>query len=273
MIRTGASFVCWVIAVVAAIVTVPAFWVATHIANEDGYVDFTRPFVADTELRNALVAEIADDVVSRGGLPAVTKPVIVAALRGVARQTAKEPGFTTAWEESQRRTHQLTFGSDAKTDRLTADIGPIAAFAGQQATKNLPIKVTFPDTLQVPIYDAPDRKVIDQVDKTATRSRIGLLVIGLASVLCLVFARRRINALVALSAGAVLTAGVLLAGTSLAVPKVLDRTPARSPFARQMRDLLVDRASDSLNQWLLGILVVGGVVLVIAGLGRALPRR
>jgi hypothetical protein len=40
-----------------------------------------------------------------------------------------------------------------------------------------------------------------------------------------------------------------------------------------MRDLLVDRASDSLDQWLLGIGVVGAVVLVIAGLGRALPGR
>jgi hypothetical protein len=40
-----------------------------------------------------------------------------------------------------------------------------------------------------------------------------------------------------------------------------------------MRDLLVDRASDSLNQWLLWTAVIGAVVLVIAGLGRAIPRR
>jgi hypothetical protein len=273
MIRTGASFLCWVVAVIAAIITVPTLWVATHVANEDGYVDFTRPFVSDTELRNALVAEIADELVSRGGLPAVTRPVVVATLGTVARRTAEEPGFAEAWEESQRRTHRLTFGPDADTDRLTADIGPIAAFVGKQATKNLPVRVTFPETLEVPIYDAPDREVLDQVEKTPNRSRIGLLVVGLASVLCIVFARRRINAIVALSAGAVLTGGVLLAVTGLALPEVLGRTPARTPFARQMRDLLVDRASDSLDQWLLGIVVIGGVVLVIAGLGRALPRR
>jgi hypothetical protein len=242
MIRTGASFLSWAVAVIAAIITVPTLWVATHVANEDG-------------------------------VPAVTRPVVVATLGTVARRTSEEPGFAEAWEESQRRTHRLTFGPDANTDRLTADIGPIAAFVGQQATKNLPVRVTFPETLKVPIYDAPDREVLDQVEKTPNRSRIGLLVVGLASVLCVVFARRRINAVVALSAGAVLTGGLLLAVTGLALPEVLGRTPARTPFARQMRDLLVDRASQSLDQWLLGIVVIGGVALVIAGLGRALPRR
>jgi hypothetical protein len=72
MIRTGASFLCWAVAVIAAIITVPTLWVATHVANEDGYVDFTRPFVSDTELRNALVADIADELVSRGVVPSVT---------------------------------------------------------------------------------------------------------------------------------------------------------------------------------------------------------
>ena len=273
MIRSGASFLCWVVAVVAAIVTVPTLWIATHVADEDGYVDFTRPFVADTAFRNAIVATITDDVVAKGGLPVAVKPVVERALRGVATQTAKQPGFLDAWEESQRRTHRLTFGPDANTDRLTADIGPIATFVAKEVAGNLPVRVAIPDKLLVPIYDAPDREVIDQVDKTTDRSRIGLLVVGLASLLSLVLARRRVNAIVGLGAGAVITGGVLLAGTGLALPEVLDRTPAATPFAREMRDLLVDRASDSLNQWLLGIAVVGAVVLVIALLGRALPGR
>jgi hypothetical protein len=273
MIRSAMSILCWAVAVVAAIVTVPTFWLATHVADEDGYVDFTGPFVADTELRNALVAQISDDVVRTGGLPTAVKPALEAALRTVVRQTAQQPGFAEAWEESQRRTHRLTFGPDAETDRLTADIGPVATFVGKQVTQDLAVRVTIPDRLLVPIYDAPDREVLDQVERTPDRSRVGLLVVGLASLLCLLFARRRVNAWVGLGAGALLTTGVLLAGTRFALPEVLDRTPARSPFARQMRDLLVDRASDSLNGWLLGIAVVGGVVLVLALLGRALPGR
>lgn len=273
MIRSGASFLCWVVAVVAAIVTVPTFWLATHVADEDGYVDFTRTFVDDTEFRNAIVATITDDVVSQGGMPAAVKPAVERALRSVATRTAQQPGFTEAWEKSARRTHRLTFGPDADSDRMTADIGPIASFVGEQVTRDLPVRVTMPDKLLVPIYDAPDREVLDQVDKTPDRSRVGLLVVGVASLLCLLFARRRINAVVGLGAGAVITGGVLLAGTGLALPEVLDRTPARTPFAREMRDLMVDRASDSLNQWLMWFLVVGGVVLVLALLGRALPRR
>jgi hypothetical protein len=272
MIRTGISFLCWAAAVVAAIVTVPTLWIATHVADEDGYVAFTQPFVADVEFRNAIVATITDDIVSQGGLPTAAKPIVERALRAVATRTAKEPGFTEAWEESQRRTHQLTFGPDADADRLTADIGPIATFVAEKVAADLPVRVRVPDKLIVPIYDAPDREVIEQVDKTPNRALVGMLIVGGASLLCLVFARRRINAVVGLAAGAVITGGVLLAGTGLALPEVLDRTPARTPFAREMRDLLVDRASDSLNQWLLWTMVVGGVVLVIAMLGRALAR-
>jgi hypothetical protein len=272
MMRSGASFVCWVVAVVAAIVTVPTLWLATHVASEDGYVDFTRPFVTDAELRDAMVAQIADDVVRVGGLPAVVKPAISSALRSVADRTAEQKGFTQAWEESQRRTHRLTLGSDASSDRFTADIGPIAAFVGREVTKDLPVKPTFPDKLLVPIYDAPDRATLDQVRKTPGRSAIGLLVVALASLLCVLFARRRVVAIAGLGLGAALTAGVLRVATGWAVPEVLDRTPARTPFARQMRDLLVDRASDSLNGWLLGLAVVGAVVLVLGLLGRGLAR-
>lgn len=272
MTRTGLSLLGWVVAVVAAIVTVPTLWVATHVADEDGYVDFTQTFVADAEFRNAIVSTIADDVVARGGIPSSLQPVVERALRSAATRTARQRGFAEAWEKSMRRTHRLTFGPDADTDRLTADIGPVASFVGEQMSRDLPVRVAVPDTLLVPVYDAPDRGVLDQVEKTPDRSRVGLLVVGLAALMCLLLARRRVNAVVGLGAGAVVTAGVLLAGTGLALPEALDRAPARTPFAREMRDLLVDRASDSLNQWLLWIGVVGAVVLVIAGLGRAMAR-
>ena len=272
MIRSGTSFLAWVIAIVAAVVTIPTLWLATHVADESGYVDFTRPFVADSELRDALSAQIAADVVEQAGLPSIVQAPLEVAVRAVARRASQERGFTDAWDESQRRTHRLTFG-DKSTDRLTVDIGPIASFVGERITEDLPVKVTMPDTLLVPVYDAPDRQVLDQVDTTPSRSRIGLLVVALASLLSVVLARRRVNALVGLGAGALITSGVLRIGTGLALPEVLDRTPASSPFARQMRDLLVDRAADSLNQWLLAIAVVGAVVLILALLARALPRR
>ena len=273
MIRSGISFVSWVVAVVAAIVTVPTLWIATHIADEDGYVGFTRPFVSDTQLRTSLVDAITDEAFRRGGLPSSVRPVVDRAVNAVATRIAKHPGFAGAWETSQRRTHQLNFGSDATTDRLTADVGPIASFVAKEVSGDLPVQLPVPDKLLVPIHDAPARPVLDQVEKTPSHARNGLLVLGLGTLLCFVLARRRINAVVGLGAGAVITAGVLWLGTGLALPEVLDRTPARGEFARTMRDLLVDQAADSLNQWLLVIGMIGAVVLVIAMLGRSLPGR
>jgi len=272
MIRSFASFLCWVVAVVAAVVTVPTLWVATHVASEDGFVAFTEPFVADAKLRNALITTMVDGAAESGTLPAIAKPAVETALKSFATRASRQDGFTEAWAESQRRTHRLTFGPDASTDRLTADIGPIATFVVDEVTQDLPVRLSVPDELVVPIYEAPDRQVIEQVDKTPSRALVGGLVVGLASLLCLLLARRRINAVVGLAAGSLITAGVLYLGTGLAVPQVLDRTPAKSDFAREMRDLLVERASDSLNEWLIWTALVGGVVFVLALLGRALAR-
>lgn len=265
--RTGGSFLAWLVAVVAAVVTIPTLWLATHVADEQGYVDFTSSFVDDTELQQALAAQVADDVATQSGLPAPAAKAIETGVATVAAQVAQQPGFTTAWEESQRRTHRLTFDDDA--DRLTVDLGPIASFLVKQVSDSLPVRIDVPATLKVPVYDAPDRATLDRVADTPGQSRIGLAVVAIAALLCLLLARRRATALAGLGLGAVLSGVLLIAATGLAVPEVLDRTPARTPFAREMRDLLVDRAGDSLQAWCVVVAIAGVIALVIGLVLRA----
>lgn len=261
--RTAGSVAAWIVAVVAAIITVPALWIATHVADEQGYVDFTRTFVDDTELQKALAAQVSDDVGSAAGLPDAASAAVAQVVARFAAQLSDDPGFVDAWEDSQRRTHRLTF--DRGADRLTVDIGPIASFVVKKAGGGLPVPVDVPSTLKVPVYDSPDPEVLERVSDTPGQSRIGFVVVGVAALLCLLLARRRGLALAGLGVGALLVAGTLRVATGWAVPEVLDRTPARTAFAREMRDLLVDRASDSLNAWLL-VLALAGLAVTVAGL-------
>jgi hypothetical protein len=82
---------------VAAIVSVPLFWVSTNVVDEDGYVTFSSALATDRELQGAVAAYIADDYVQRGLLPAALQQTAAAALASVAQGTVDQPGFVRAW--------------------------------------------------------------------------------------------------------------------------------------------------------------------------------
>lgn len=255
---------CILIAVIAALVTVPMAWVATHVADEDGYVSFSAPLGSDHELQSAFAAYLSDELVREYHLPSAVQPAAAVAITQASRTASNAPGYTKAWEETQRRSHRLVFGQDAKQDRLAVDVGPLATFTVTHVV-NLPVTLpTINGSLIVAVNAGPESGAIDQVKATPHRSRIGLIVIAVAALGALIFAKRRSNVLVWLGVGAIVVAGVLRLASSHLVPSILDRTEAPSPFARTLQKLLADRASDSLGTWLLWI-AIGGAVALAAG--------
>jgi hypothetical protein len=265
---------CVLIAVIAALVTVPMAWVATHVADEDGYVSFSAPLGSDHQLQQAFSAYLSDQLVSKYNLPSAVQPAATLALTQAARNASNAPGYTKAWQETQRRSHRLVFGPDAKQDRLAVDIGPLATFAVKHVGSELPVTLpTINGSLIVAVNGSPEHGAIDQVKDTPDRSRIGLIVIAVAVLGSLIFAKRRSNALIWLGAGAVVVAGILRIAASHLVPGVLDRTDAPSSFARTLQKLLADRAADSLGTWLLWIALGGAVVLVVGLFFRVISGR
>lgn len=260
------AMVCILIAVIAALVTVPMAWVASHVADEDGYVSFSAPLGSDHQLQRAFADYLSDELVREYNLPASVQPAAATAITLASRNASNAPGYTEAWKETQRRSHHLVFGQDAKQDRLAVDVGPLATFALKHVGTGLPVTLpTINGSLIVAVNAGPESAAIDQVKATPDRSRIGLIVIAVAALGALVFAKRRATALAWLGAGAIAVAGVLRLASSHLVPGILDRTEAPSSFARTLQKLLADRASDSLGAWLLWI-AIGGVVAVAGGL-------
>lgn len=251
-----------IVAMLAAIVTLPLAWVADNVADEDGYVAFTSPMGTDPELQKAFSAYLGDYFVREGGLPSALQPTATSVLSAAAENTANAPGFTEAWEKSQRRSHRLMFGPDANQDRLAIDLGPLAAFVVDNVGDRLPVALPKPGTIVLQVNDESQREAFDQVSATKDRSTIGWIVVAAAVGLALLFARRRSIALAWLGAGAIGVALVLRVVTSYGVPNILEKTPAPSEFARTLQKLLADRAADSLGQWLLWLAVAGAVAVV-----------
>ncbi len=252
-----------VVAMLAAIVTLPLAWVASNIADEDGYVAFTSPLGSDPELQKAFSAYLSDYFVREGGLPRPLQPTVTAVFTQAAADTANAPGFTAAWEKSQRLSHRMMFGPDANQDRLAVDLGPLASFAVARVGDGLPFTLPEPGPIVLQVNDSSQREAIDQIAATENRSQQGWIVVAAAAALSLLFAKRRSTGLAWLGVGAVGVAAILRAATDYGVPNILDRTPAPSGFARTLQKLLADRAADSLAQWLLWIAIAGGAAIVI----------
>lgn len=261
------------VALLALLATVPLLWISTHVADEDGYVAFSSTLAEDPELQRAFAAYLSDDLAARGVLPSALQAPAAAALARVAGRTANEEGFVDAWEETQRSFHRSAF-ADPPPRVLAVDIGPLASFVVKRVTDRLPVALSVPDDLVVPVVsDAQDRRGVQRIKDTTRLGTIGAIVTLIGAVLCIAFARRTSIAVVWLGVGSILVAGVLWLSSGPAAQKVLDHTQAPSTFARTLQKLLMDRASDSLSAWLVVLALVGSVATVTGLVGRAVTGR
>lgn len=261
------SWLAWLVAVVAGIVTVPMLWVSDNVANEDGWVAFTAGFVEDDELRDGVVDAAAAAALSRASLPPEVAQLMNEALRDLVRTATGQPGFVEAWRESLRRTHRLNFDPSARSDRLLADIGPLATFVVRDVSQQLPVQLTVPDRVVVPIQEEADDDLIGTVSSSPSRSKIGLVVTGVALLASMAMAGGVAGALRRFGLAFVAVAGLMLAATGVVLPQLLKENPTSSGFAQQMRDLLVSHASNSLDAWAITIGLVGAVATVAGVIG------
>jgi hypothetical protein len=264
LMRTLFSFISGVVALLALMAAVPLLWLSTHVVNEDGYVQFSSTLAKDSELQSAFSAYLTDELSARGVIPGALKAPAATALTGAMQRTSNEAGFVEAWEETQRNSHREAF-ADPMPKVLGVDVSPMATFVAKQVTGDLPVRLTVPSHLVVPVVtDASDRETVDRVKDSTRFGRIAGLVALVAAAACVGLARRTSAAVAWLGGGVLAVAGVLWLTSGPVTQSILDHTEAPSEFARTLQKLLVDRAADSLDAWLV-ILAIGGGIVAIAG--------
>lgn len=271
--RTVLSFVSGVVALLALLAAVPLLWLSTHVVDEDGYVRFSSTLAKDTELQRAFSAYLSDELAARGVIPAAIKAPAAAVLSQAVARSSNEAGFVAAWEETQRTSHREAF-ADPMPKVLGVDISPMGTFVAKQVTGDLPVAITVPENLVVPVVtSAGDREMVDRVQQSTRLGRLAGIVAVVAAVGCIGFARRTSAAVTWLGAGTLGVAGVLWLASGPVTQEILDHTEAPSEFARTLQKLLVDRAAESLDAWLVVLAIGGGIAAVAGVVGRVVTGR
>lgn len=269
--RSLPSIVAGLVATLAAIVTVPLLWISINVQDEDGFVDLGNSLVADGDLQSALTAYVADDLVARGLLPAALQETAASAMGVVVAQTANQSGFEDAWGESERSLHRSAL--DDSSGPITVDLAPTAAFLTDRVGERLPVSLTAATALPVTVGDEEVRDRVQWIDRSGTWWMLGLIVVLIGTAVCVLGARTRGLGVLRAGVGALVTAGVLWAGTSVVAPMLIDRAQGSSPFAKTFQRLLVDRASESLIAWLEPIAWTGLAAVVLGLIGHLVARR
>lgn len=263
--RSGLSTLLALAVAGLLVVSLPMFWVAQNIADEDGYVSFSADVADDPGFRDALAGYLGAELVRRAGLPEALRPAASAAISAATERAADSPDFMAAWEESQRRSHRLMFDG-AADGGLAVDVGPIAELVTSSTDRLVPA----PASLVVTLPGGPDERLVRAVDATPTASRTGLALAAAAALLSLLVAPRRGAALLRLGLAVVVAAGVVKL-LSAGVTKGWSTVSDGSAFAGAAQQQLVELAAASLDRWLL-VTAIGGGALLVAGVVVGLRR-
>lgn len=272
--RTAISALFVLAALVLGLIALPAAWIATHVVEQDGFVELASPLADDGEFAGALSAALAEEATAQE-LPAEVADLVRPLVADTAEGITGLPGFDEAWDDSLRRSHALTFDDGqnqqdgVQTSGLTLDIAPLIALVAAEIGKSLGVEVSVPGQALVRVADGIQR------DSLARAAAVVELwpAFALASVACavigLVAARRRSTTLALLGLGVLIVGGALWLAAGSA-PVLTDGIAGANAVADLFTEALVARASVDFRAWCLAAMAAGVLLLAGGVVGRLL---
>ncbi|WP_026552538.1 hypothetical protein [Arthrobacter sp. H20] len=273
--RTFGSAVLALAALVLAGIALPGAWIDRNIVQVDGFVELAGPLGADPEFQAELTTALATEVTANAGLPDALSNIVEPLIADAAANVTALPGYPAAWDETLRRSHNLSFPINAdlatgvdSPQPLRLDLAPVVALALQEVGSGIGIDVPAPAETLVDIGSPAQQEALSQLK--AVSGGWPVLAIGavVAALTALVLARRRGTALALIGLGSAVLGGLFWAGARTA-PEVLERMRAEtgtteSSISGLFQDGLVARFTASGEP--LALAVVGvGVVLLVSG--------
>lgn len=272
--RTAISALFVLAALVLGLIALPAAWIATHVVEQDGFVELASPLADDGEFAGALSAALAEEATAQE-LPAEVADLVRPLVADTAEGITGLPGFDEAWDDSLRRSHALTFDDGqnqqdgVQTSGLTLDIAPLIALVASEIGNSLGVEVSVPGQALVSVADGIQR------DSLARAAAVVELwpAFALASVACavigLVAARRRSTTLAFLGLGVLIVGGALWLAAGSA-PVLTDGIAGANAVADLFTEALVARASVDFRAWCLAAMAAGVLLLAGGVVGRLL---
>jgi hypothetical protein len=267
----------WLVTTVALAVAVPTMWAERNVISEDGYAALAASAATDPQLQSAMAAELTTQITALGAENGYSLNSDL--VRGVAVAYTANSGFPGQFAAANGIAHRWMFTNSVQREegsdgRWLIDIAPMLNDPSLKATLgNLDLEV--PQTLTVPIT-VPEATGL-QPGKLRALSTWGpwvsvgtTILAGVFALLTLASARARGKALAALGVSALLVGAAGWAGLEVARRHVNDALNRTTGNIRQVADVMVNHAEDSLHEWLNLTLAAGGVLVVFGVLAAML---
>lgn len=270
----------WLLTTALLAVAVPAVWAQQHIVSEDGYAGVAAAAAQDPRLQQSMADELTGQITALAADRGYDlNPSLVGQVTAAYTGNAGFPGQFAA---ANRIAHRWMFSDDIQPsgdgDQWLIDIAPMLADGSLQATfGNLDLDV--PDTLLVPVT-APSPELQPGRLRTAATwgpwLSAGAAVLAAAcALLTLAGARQRGKGLAALGVSALLVGAAGWAGLEVADRYIEEALTHAEGNFRQIAEVMVGTAEDSLHHWLnltlvagAGLVAVGVVASLLGGLRR-----
>ena len=275
--RFVATMFLWLVTTVALAVAVPTMWAERNVVSEDGYAALAASAATDPQLQSAMAAELTTQITALGAENGYSLNSDL--VRGVAVAYTANSGFPGQFAAANRIAHRWMFTNSVQREegsdgRWLIDIAPMLNDPSLKATLgNLDLEV--PQTLTVPIT-VPEATGL-QPGKLRPLSTWGpwvsvgtTILAGVFALFTLASARARGKALAALGVSALLVGAAGWAGLEVARRHVNDALNRTTGNIRQVADVMVNHAEDSLHEWLNLTLAAGGVLVVFGVLAAML---
>lgn len=274
--RTAGSAFFVLFALVLGLVALPSAWLASHVVAEDGFVELASPLASDAGFTGTLADALSEEAAAGVEVPAGVAGVLEPVVREVTQGITQLPNFDSAWQETLRRSHALTFsdqepqaGETSAAAAFTLDIAPLVGLITNEIGGQLGVDVPAPGQTLVNVGDANQQAVVERVQAAADLWPALTIAAGVGAVLALLLARRRSTTLALLGLGILLGGAALWLGAGVA-PDLVDHVADGNAVADVFKDALAERAASDFQEWCLAALAAG-ILLLVAGIaGRLL---
>ena len=266
--RFAVTLVFWLLTTLAVAVAVPAAWAQLNLVSEGGYATLALRAAGDPALQSAAAGELSTRAIALIAAHGEKRhPVDSSQLHDAASAFTAGPSFPPLFAQANRAAHQWLFNAHGSADSWVVDLAPMLNDSSiRQILSSHNVKV--PATLTVPLtVSTPSVSLRQgQLNRLATWGpwvSIGAVALsGVCALLTVAAARRRGKALTSLGVSALLVGAAGWAGIELGGPYITAALNGTTGDVRQIAEVMVGHAEDSMHRWLNDALIGGGALVV-----------
>lgn len=269
--RTAASALFVIIALLFAAAAGPSLWLQRNIIDGAGFAQLAGPLGSNADFQAGLTELVTSKATASLDLAPPFQGLAESLVSSAAQQIYTDPAYEQAWTQTLERSHRLTFAAAENptgAGGVKLDIAPIVGMVVTNVTEQINIPVSVPAEL---VIDVEQSEVARILPVATTVGAWGIWLAGLAVgflLLALLVAKRRAVTLIFAGVGIAVVALSWLLAAGIAEASVTQQVAG--PAAVQT--LAVELGALAAQSWQSGItatfilaavMVAGGVVALM----------